>query len=114
MKVVSIYEGLVYQPSKPSISVLFESSFTKEIRIVFKKNQVMKEHKATFPIVVEIVDGIIDFGVKGEVYCLKKGNIISLEGGVPHNLKALEDSIIRLTLSKFDKPERVETVVKNS
>lgn len=114
MKIASIYEELMYKSNKPAISVLFESSFTKEIRIVFKKNQIMKEHETAFPIVVEIVEGIIDFGVKGEVYCLKKGNIISLEGGVPHNLKALEDSIIRLTLSKFDKPERVETVVKSS
>lgn len=114
MEITSIYKGLVYKTNKPSISVLFESSFTKEVRIVFKKNQVMKEHQTAFPIVVEIVDGTIDFGVKGNHYRLKKGNLISLEGDVPHDLKALEDSIVRLTLSKFDEPKRVKAVVKNS
>lgn len=114
MKVASIYEELMYSSNKPAISVLLESSFTKEIRIVFKKEQLMKEHKTAFPIVVEVVEGAIDFGVKGKKHQLKKGTIISLEGNIPHDLKALEDSIVRLTLSKFDKTERVQTVVKNS
>lgn len=73
----------------------------------------MKEHKTAFPIIVEIVDGLIDFGVEGKQHHFNKGDIISLEGDVPHDLKALEDSIVRLTLSKFDKTERVEAIVKS-
>ncbi|MBS9773976.1 MAG: cupin domain-containing protein [Tenacibaculum sp.] len=112
MEIASIFNDLVYKENKPAIKVLFETDFTKEIRIAMKKGQIMKEHKTAFPIVVEIVDGIIDFGVKGDVHSLKKGDLISLTGNVPHDLKAQEDSIVRLTLSKFDKTERVENVVK--
>lgn len=114
MKTASIFENLVYKEDKPVTSLLFESEFTKEIRIIFKKGQIMKEHKTPFPIVVEIVEGLIDFGVEGEIVQLKKGALISLASNVPHNLKSKQDSIVRLTLSKYDKTERVENVLKNS
>lgn len=112
MDIASLYENLIYKEEKPSITVLLETDFTKEIRIGFKKNQLMKEHQTPFPIVVEIVEGEIDFGVEEKIHNLKKGNLIALEGGVPHNLKANEDSIVRLTLSKYDNTKRVKNVIK--
>ena len=113
MKIASIYQDLEYNEKKPAITVLFETSFTKEIRIVMKAGQIMKEHKTSFPIVVEIVGGKLDFGVKGNTHHLKKGNLVALQGGVPHDLKAIENSIIRLTLTKYDESNRVKNVVKN-
>lgn len=79
-----------------------------------RKGHVMKEHKTPYPIVVGIFEGHIDFGVKGESYDLKKGDLVHLEGGVPHDLKAEQDSIIRLTLTKADTTERVKGVADNS
>lgn len=96
--------------SKPKIEVLFETDFTKEIRIAFKKDQVMREHKTPYPIVVEIFEGAIEFGVRGKVHPLQKGALLALDGEVPHNLKATENSIVRLTLTKLDTVERVKKV----
>ncbi len=110
MKIASIVEDLVYNADKPAISVLFESAATKEIRIVFKKGQIMKSHKTPFPIVVEIFQGKIDFGVHGELKHLVHGDLITLEGNVLHDLRALEDSIVRLSLSLKDKIERVQEI----
>jgi len=114
MKIESFIENLDFNDNKIVTKVLLESSFSKEIRILLKKGQIMKEHKAPFPIIVHVLDGKIDFGVEGNIHLLKKGDIITLTGNVPHDLTALEDSIVRLTLSKLDKTERVEKVVKNS
>ena len=113
MEIANIYQEVEYKENKPAIKVLFETSFTKEIRIMMKKGQVMKEHQTAFPIVVEIVDGNIDFGVEGNVLDLKKGGLLALEGGVPHDLKAIKDSIIRLTLTKSDKVNRVFSVIRD-
>ena len=44
MKKSSLTENITYNENKPSISVLFETETTKEIRVLMQKNQVMKEH----------------------------------------------------------------------
>lgn len=112
MKKTNIYENLVYSDIKVQITPLMETDYTKEIRIVFKKDQIMKDHHTPHPISVEIVEGAIDFGVNAEVYSLIKGDIVSLEASVMHNLKATQDSIVRLTLSKKDSIARVQGVLK--
>lgn len=109
----SILEGDIYQDKGPKVALLLQSDFTKEIRIGFKEGQVMKEHKTPHPIVVSIIEGCIDFGVNQEQHILKKGDIISLNGDVPHDLKALENSIVRLTLSIGDHSNRVKEVARS-
>ncbi len=112
MKTAKLNQDLTFNDVKPAISVLFETETTKEIRILMKKGQQMKEHKTPYPITVELFDGAINFGVEGKKHEIKKGDLLSLEGNVPHDLVAQEDSIVRLTLSKLDKVERVENVAK--
>lgn len=106
----SLYQHLEYNADKPAVKVVLESDFTKEIRILFKENQIMKEHQTPFPIVVEIVEGEILFGVEGKSHLLQKGDLISLSGSVPHDLKALSNSMVRLTLAKKDHSSRVQKV----
>ncbi|GHB86906.1 cupin domain-containing protein [Persicitalea jodogahamensis] len=110
MKTASLYKDLTYQDDKPLVQPLLETDFTREIRIVFKGGQVMKKHFTPFPIVIEIVEGEIDFGTGGTIHRAAEGDLISLEGGIPHDLTALTDSIVRLTLSKPDRSERVKEV----
>lgn len=114
MKIESFNENLDFSGNKIVTKVLLESTFSKEIRILLKQGQIMKEHKAPFPIVVHVLEGEIDFRVEGITHQLKQGNIITLEGNIAHDLTALKDSIVRLTLSKLDQPKRVEKVVTNS
>jgi quercetin dioxygenase-like cupin family protein len=113
MKIESFNDNLDFNDNKVVTKVLLESSFSKEIRILLKQGQIMKEHKAPFPIIVHLLEGEIDFGVEGITHHLKQGNIITLEGNIAHDLIALKDSVVRLTLSKLDKPERVESVVNS-
>jgi len=114
MKTASLTENIEYNDKRPNIQVLLDTETGKEIRISFKKDQIMKEHKTPFPIVVEIFEGKIAFGVNGKVHNLKKGDLISLEGNVPHDLNATEDSIVRLSLHKGDSEIRVEDVANKS
>lgn len=114
MKLASLTDNLEYHESRPTIQVLLDTETGKEIRIAFKEGHVMKEHKTPFPIVVEIFEGAIDFGVNGIVHNLKRGDLIALEGGVPHDLTAMETSVVRLSLNKADSAKRVEDVVKQS
>ena len=112
MKTASIFQDLILKEKGPAISVLFETSFTKEIRIAMKKGQSMKEHKTSYPIVVHIVSGEIEFGLPDSALDLEEGNLIALEGNIPHSLIAKKDSIFRLTLTKSDETQRVRKVVE--
>lgn len=112
MKTANIYHDIIYNENKPEITVLFETNFTKEIRIVMQQGTQMKEHKTKFPIVIQVLEGHIDFGVSGKLHQLIKGNIIALDGNVPHNLNANENSVIRLTLTKYDDTKRVKNIIE--
>ena len=114
MKTASIYQDLEFNENKPAIKVILETDFTKEIRILMRENQEMKEHQTPFPIVVELLEGEIIFGVEGQNYEVKKGDLLTLSGGVPHNLIAKKESVIRLTLSELDSSKRVEGVAEKS
>ncbi|GLR19500.1 cupin domain-containing protein [Portibacter lacus] len=113
MNTASLLNNLEFSDKHPKISVLLETERSKELRITFKKGQVMKKHKTPFPIVIEIFDGEIAFGAEDKVTIVKRGDMLSLDGGIPHDLTANEESIVRLTLSKGDKVERVENVANS-
>lgn len=112
MKIASLRNDLNYSDQRVVIKVMMETEASKEIRILFRTGQLMKEHKAGFPITVEVHEGEIDFGVQGERITLKAGDLISLDANVPHDLLANQDSIVRLTLSKSDTVARVENVIE--
>lgn len=103
--------NMAFGEHKPAVTVLMDTASGKEIRIVFRAGQEMKAHQAPFPIVVEVVDGLIDFGVSGAIHVLDKGMLIALDADVPHSLVAQQDSVVRLSLHKADKLARLEEVV---
>lgn len=110
MRTASFLSNIEWNEDKPAIKVLVETSATKEIRIAMQTGQFMKEHKAPFPIIVQVIQGNIKFGVEGEELNLKTGDLIGLEANVPHDLLAIEESVVRLSLSKLDTIERVKNV----
>src|SRR5699024_2606346 len=113
MRTASLAKEIEYGENRPTMRVMLDTHAGKEIRIVFKKGQVMKKHQAPFPIVVEIFEGNIKFGVNDDrIFDLKRGDLIALDVKVPHDLLAIEDSVVRLSLNKADSSHRVEKVTK--
>ncbi|MCT4699637.1 MULTISPECIES: cupin [Tenacibaculum] len=110
MKIASFLEDIKFNENKPAVSLLLDTDFSKEIRVVFNKGQVMEDHQAPFAIIVQVLKGCIDFGVDNEVKQLNVGDLISLKPQIVHNLTAVEESIVRLTLSKSDTLKRVKNV----
>ncbi len=113
MNIKSFKDEIVFDEIRVKTKIIIETSFSKEIQILMNVGQVMKEHKTPFPILLHLLEGSIELGVQGEKSTLKSGDIIALEGDVPHDLMALQSSIIRLTLSKLDKVERLKSVLES-
>lgn len=114
MNIKSFSENLEFSDNQIVTQVILETSFSKEIRILLKNGQTMKEHKAPFPIIVHILEGKIDFGIEGEIKSLKTGDVVSLDSNIYHDLAAKKNSIVRLTLSKLDDASRVKKVADKS
>ncbi|WP_431164532.1 AraC family ligand binding domain-containing protein [Tenacibaculum halocynthiae] len=110
MEVASFLKNIKFNKMKPAVSLLLDTDFSKEIRVVFEKGQTMEDHQAPFAIIVQVVKGCIAFGVNEEEKLLNTGDIISLKPQVVHNLTAIEESIVRLSLSKSDTVNRVKNV----
>ncbi|MGF1556157.1 cupin domain-containing protein [Paucihalobacter sp.] len=112
MKIKSFNEGLKFDSKQVQTKVIIETPFSKEIGILLKAGQLMKEHKAPYPILIHLLDGTIELGVQGKVMLMNTGDIITLEEGILHDLVAQTDSSIRLTLSKLDSVDRLKEVVE--
>jgi len=112
IKTASFFTDLEFSDKSVVITPMLDSNFGKEIRIAFKEGQVMKEHKTKFPITVMTLRGSIEFGVGTEMFTLNEGDVIALEGNVMHELKATEESVVRLSLHKGDSIDRVKGVLK--
>lgn len=96
-----------------TITKLFDGPHSKEIRINLEKGAQMKEHKAPGAIMVQVLSGRIEFSVGDENVILGALDMITLEPSVLHALTALENSIVRLSLSKNDDVSRVFRVLKS-
>ncbi|AKF25236.1 cupin [Sulfurovum lithotrophicum] len=112
MQTASFYNDLKFSEESVVITPMLESDFGKEIRIAFKEGQIMKKHKTKFPITVMTLRGSIEFGVGEKKVILNEGDVIALEGNVMHELKALTESVVRLSLHKGDSVARVKGVLK--
>ncbi len=110
MNTASFLTDVNYSEDRVVIDALITSPFGKEIRIAFQKGQIMKEHKTKFPITVSTVKGLIAFRVQGKTIELAAGDVIALEGSIMHELEALEQSVVRLSLHQGDSVERVAQV----
>ena len=95
-----------------TIAKLFDGPNSKEIRINLEKGAQMKEHKAPGAIMVQVLSGKIDFSVGENNVILDALDMVTLEPNVIHALTALENSIVRLSLSKNDDVSRVFRVLK--
>lgn len=101
-----------FSPKEVKINVLIDNESGKEIQILMAKDSIMKEHKAPFAIHVQVLSGKIWFEVENKKLELNALDMISLAANVPHSLGGIQDSIIRLSLSKFDSIQRVSAVLK--
>ncbi len=111
MNIASFHFDKPFDHPPIQTSLIIETSSSKEVRIVLGQGQSMKEHKAPYPILIHMLQGSIDLVIAGEIHHMSAGDIIALDKQVPHHLTAHQDTIIRLTLSKADRLDRVEQVV---
>ena len=81
----------------------------EDFRIVLtalKADALLRKHKATGRISVQVLSGHIQMHVQDKVFDLPAGHLLALDRAVPHDVKALEESAFLLTIAWPEEGER--------
>ena len=68
------------------------------VRLVIPAGKEIPTHKVSGPIIVHCLDGKIEFTAMGTTQALIPGQLLHLLPDEPHSLKAVEDSVVLLTI----------------
>ncbi|GAA0195210.1 cupin domain-containing protein [Glutamicibacter creatinolyticus] len=82
---------------KYSAKRIFAGQMVQITEIALDAGVELPDHKARTPILVQVIDGEVDFTVGGEVHRLGVGGVIHLEEMVPHAVFAPEPTRITVT-----------------
>lgn len=77
----------------------FKSKDLELIRLVYCAGDVFQPHEVAGEIIIQCIEGRIEVSSDRDTKVITAGDLIFLEGHVPHGLRALEDSSALLTIS---------------
>jgi quercetin dioxygenase-like cupin family protein len=70
------------------------------VLIALKKDANLCGHQVDGPITLQVISGVVRFGVAGEPQTLSAGTVLALDKSIAHDIQALEDSELLLTIVK--------------
>ena len=76
------------------------------VLIAFRAQARMAEHKTEGRISVHLLSGHVHVKAAGRTFNLRPGSLLTLDQGVPHDVEALEDSALLLSIAW---PARLKT-----
>ena len=82
-----------------SAKTLVKHDDLRIVLIAMKANAQMHEHKATARISIQTLTGHVQLHVVGRTVDLPAGSLMALDQCLPHDVEALKDSSVLLTLS---------------
>ncbi len=82
-----------------SVTVVKTSNLSL-VLTALKEGATMCGHEVDGPITLQVVSGSIQLSVAGEPRRLAAGTVTALDKAVPHDIRALEDSDLLLTIVK--------------
>ena len=77
---------------------LVKTSSLRIVLMVLHEGTTMAEHSADGAIIVHVLSGSVDFIIKDNSTHLKASSLLSLAGGIPHSVRAIEESVLLLTV----------------
>jgi len=84
-------------PSAQSFA-LFKSAQLEVIRLVLPAGKAFPLHRVAGEVTVQCLSGRLSLSVAGATHELRAGQLMFLEGGVPHGAVGLEDAAALLTI----------------
>lgn len=98
MEQTNVITSLAYSDETVAIEELFETEYAKEIGIAMQAHQVLLDHQSIYPLTLQVIDGLVKFSSDPACSILHKGDLMTLDAGMKHDLEAIENTLLRLTL----------------
>ncbi|GAB3128440.1 cupin domain-containing protein [Glaciibacter psychrotolerans] len=96
--VSDLLESSPVTPGRLGHSTVLTSPDVRVVVLSFEAGHVMKEHRAPKTLILQALDGCLNVTAAGQLTTLAPGAILRLEASLPHEVEALEDSRLMLTL----------------
>jgi quercetin dioxygenase-like cupin family protein len=79
-------------------TAIMKSAQLELVRLVLPQGKAMREHRVAGEITVQCLEGLIEFTTHGASLRLGPGQLVHLQGGQAHSLRARADSTALLTI----------------
>ena len=96
-----------WQTGDRNAMTLLKGQGLRVLLVALHGGATIPSHQTDSPISLQVIEGSLSFGSGTQAATLRKGELLTLEGGVPHTVEALEESAFLLTLAT-DRPHPTE------
>jgi quercetin dioxygenase-like cupin family protein len=86
-----------FSSGKNAVTVVKTSNLSVVLSVL-KKGATLCGHEVDGPITMQVLSGTVRFGLAVEAKTLSAGTVIALDKAIPHEIEALEDSEVMLTI----------------
>ncbi len=91
--------GSIEIPEEGTLSkVLFRDDQCRVVLFAFDRDQVLTEHTASVPAVVQVISGRMEIGLDGDTLEAGPGSWLHMPPHMPHSVTALEPSVMILSM----------------
>ncbi len=79
-------------------ATLYKTQHLEVFRMVLLAGKEMPEHAVPGELTVQCLEGSVEFSIGTTRDVMRSGDLKCLAGGIPHSLRAIEDSSVLVTL----------------
>ncbi|WP_448060601.1 cupin domain-containing protein [Cellulomonas hominis] len=97
-EVLDLASLIAVQPQATVSRTALRADGARVVLFAFDVGQVLTEHTAAMPVLLQTLDGHLRIGAEGRTLDLVPGGIIHLDARLPHTVEALEPSRLMLTM----------------
>ena len=94
----NLLDNAPVQADKLGHHTVLKSDDARVIVLAFPAGHVMKDHAAPKTLLMQALDGELRITTEGETHTLRPGTIIRFDKGVRHEVEAVTDARLMLTL----------------
>ena len=80
--------------------VLYKDEHVRLVVFAFDKGQELTDHTAGVPAIIQVVSGLLEISLNGEVVEIGPQAWVHMQAGLTHAVRAIEPSVMALTLLK--------------